>query len=73
MSSQNNDAPEGFKMTELGLLPEEWTVVALGDITMRTKQRDPRREPECRFKYVDVSGISREQLKIIEFSEYLTL
>lgn len=31
MSSQNNNIPEGFKMTELGLLPEEWKVVRLRD------------------------------------------
>ncbi|MBZ4669057.1 MAG: restriction modification system specificity domain protein [Defluviitaleaceae bacterium] len=26
------DLPEGFKMTELGLLPEEWRMVRLGDL-----------------------------------------
>lgn len=24
--------PEGFKMTELGALPEEWEVVSFGDV-----------------------------------------
>ena len=32
MSNQTDDAPEGFKMTELGLLPEDWTVASLGDV-----------------------------------------
>lgn len=27
-----NDVPDGFKMTELGPLPEEWKVVNLGDV-----------------------------------------
>ena len=28
----NSDLPEGFKMTELGPLPEEWEVVRLGEV-----------------------------------------
>lgn len=31
MSNQKNDILEGFKMTELGLIPEEWRVVKLRD------------------------------------------
>jgi type I restriction enzyme S subunit len=30
--SQNNEIPQGFRMTELGALPEEWEVVRLGDV-----------------------------------------
>jgi len=61
-----NDLPEGFKMTELGALPEEWDVVRLGDVTEKTKQKDPKKTPEWKFKYVDVSSISRGALKIAE-------
>lgn len=32
MSHMNNDLPEGYRMTELGPLPEQWTVVPLGEI-----------------------------------------
>ena len=32
MNEYTTDLPEGFKMTELGQLPEEWEVVKLGDI-----------------------------------------
>ena len=32
MSNQTDDAPEGFKMTELGSIPDDWRVVKLGDI-----------------------------------------
>jgi type I restriction enzyme S subunit len=32
MSIQNNNAPNGFKMTELGPLPEDWGVVTLKDV-----------------------------------------
>jgi type I restriction enzyme S subunit len=58
--------PDGFKTTEVGTLPEEWGVVGLGDVTEKTKQKDPRKTPEWRFKYVDVSSISRDALKIAE-------
>jgi len=33
--------PEGYKMTELGPLPEEWQVVRLGDVVKLTKGRKP--------------------------------
>ncbi|MEX0568936.1 MAG: restriction endonuclease subunit S [Candidatus Njordarchaeota archaeon] len=61
-----DDVPDGFKTTEVGTLPEEWSVVGLGDVTEKTKQKDPRKTPELRFKYVDVSSISRDALKIAE-------
>ncbi len=31
MSNQSNDLPEGFKITELGSLPEEWEVVQMDE------------------------------------------
>lgn len=62
-----DDVPDGFKTTEVGTLPEEWGVVGLGDVTEKTKQKDPRKTPEWRFKYVDVSSISRDAMKIAEY------
>ena len=62
----NNEIPEGFNMTELGPLPDGWRVMRLGDVTEKTKQKNPRKTPEWRFKYVDVSSISRDALKIAE-------
>ncbi|RLG31453.1 hypothetical protein DRO03_00985 [Methanosarcinales archaeon] len=62
----NNEISESFNMTKLGLLPDGWEVVKLGDVTEKTKQKDPRKTPEWRFKYVDVSSISRDALKIAE-------
>jgi len=62
----NNEIRESFNMTDLGLLPEGWVVVRLVDVTEKTKQKNPRKTPEWRFKYVDVSSISRDALKIAE-------
>jgi len=50
-----DDLPTGYKMTELGPLPQEWRVVRLGEVVEKTKQIDPRKKPEWFFKYVDVS------------------
>jgi len=42
MTEINGELPEGFKMTELGPLPEEWEVVKLGDIAKAVKGRKPQ-------------------------------
>jgi type I restriction enzyme S subunit len=36
-----NDLPEGFRMTELGPLPEEWEVVRLGEVAIITWGQSP--------------------------------
>ena len=36
------DLPEGYRLTELGPLPEEWRVVRLGEVVKRVKGRKPR-------------------------------
>lgn len=41
-----SDLPEGFKMTELGPLPEEWEVVRLGEVIEEVKERN-----KSNFKY----------------------
>ncbi|NOQ32687.1 MAG: hypothetical protein GQ567_00590 [Methanosarcinales archaeon] len=66
----NNEIAEGFNMTELGPLPEGWAVARLDDVIDKTKQKDPRKTPDQRFKYIDVSSISREALKIAEYKLY---
>jgi len=35
------DLPDGFQMTELGPLPEEWRMVRLGEVVKLTKGRKP--------------------------------
>ena len=43
----------------------------LRDLTLRTKQRDPRIRPEEKFTYIDVSSISSESLRIVQTSTLL--
>jgi len=45
-------------------LPEGWSTQRLGSVVQRTNQRDPTRDPEAEFEYVDVSSVSRESLRI---------
>lgn len=60
---------DGFSMTELGPLPDDWDVVKLENRLTKTKQKDMRRTSE-HFKYIDVSGIDRDNLRIISSSDY---
>ncbi len=43
----------------------------LRDLTLRTKQRDPRTRPEENFTYIDVSSISSDSLRIVQTSALL--
>ena len=47
-----NDLPDGFKMTELGPLPDEWEVVSLGDVfdLKQGKQLSARESTEGKIK-----------------------
>ncbi len=40
MNELKGDLPEGFKMTELGPLPEEWEVAKLGDAIEESKEKN---------------------------------
>ncbi len=60
-----------FRETELGALPAEWDIVSLSQVTEKTKQSNPRRNPTSRFKYVDVSSVSNENLKITDSADYV--
>src|SRR4051794_26238762 len=52
-------------------LPIDWMEVSVGELTVRTKQRDPRRNPAKKFRYVDVSSVSNSSFRIIAATELL--
>ncbi len=55
----------GFKETEIGLLPAEWEVKPLRDlVATRTSNRDPRGEADKAFRYIEISSISNESYRI---------
>jgi len=60
-----------LKKTEIGEIPENWEVVRIKDVVLDTEQNDPSKIPLQEIKYIDVSSISNEFLKIIEYKTYL--
>jgi len=60
-----------LKKTEIGEIPEDWEVVRIKDVVLDTEQNDPSKIPLQEIKYIDVSSISNEFLKIIEYKTYL--
>jgi type I restriction enzyme S subunit len=50
-------------------LPPGWEEKSISQVTIKTKQRDPRRTPHQKFRYVDVASISRELFKITSPAE----
>jgi type I restriction enzyme S subunit len=61
---------EEQKETEIGLMPKSWRIETVINIVEKTKQKNPSQTPELTFKYIDVSGISNEFYKIIEYRTY---
>lgn len=45
-------------------LPDGWCAVKIQELTVRTKQRDPSKNPDKSFRYVDVSSVSNTLFKI---------
>jgi type I restriction enzyme S subunit len=60
---------EQYKETELGLLPESWEFKSISEMTEKTKQMDMRKT-DNEFKYIDVSGIDRSSLRIIDYNKF---
>jgi type I restriction enzyme S subunit len=56
--------------SEIGPLPAHWRVVRLGEVVEKTKQIDPRKKPEWFFKYVDVSNVDNELLRITSYQNF---
>ena len=51
--------------------PDGWQTYRIGDVTQRTKQRNPAIAPERRFTYIDVSAVSNTSFRITEPVELL--
>ncbi len=62
---------EKQKQTEIGLVPESWEVVNVGNYLEKTKLKDPTRNPDEEFIYVDVSSVSNELFRVTEANKLL--
>lgn len=51
----------GFDMENL---PDDWQVKPIREVTVRTSQRDPGKQPDKIFRYVDVSSVDNVLCKI---------
>ncbi len=60
----NEVSKQVLKETEIGVIPVEWKLSKLEEITKRTEKKNPRKIPEWRFKYIDVSSVSNETYRI---------
>ncbi len=52
-------------------LPKEWVTKRVADVVVRAIQVDPLADPERPIEYIDVSGVSRESLRITNSTTYL--
>ncbi len=59
-----------LKETEVGMVPEHWDIACLRDLTSKCSQIDPRNTPNSKIKYIDVSGISNQTLRIEDYKEF---
>ncbi|MEI6704441.1 MAG: restriction endonuclease subunit S [Deltaproteobacteria bacterium] len=66
-SSNKHEALEN----SCSVLPSTWTASTIGNVVVKTKQRDPRNSPNEVFQYVDVSSVSNESFRITGSSPVL--
>jgi type I restriction enzyme S subunit len=50
--------------------PARWEVRRLGEVVLPTETRDPRKDPEAMFKYVDISSVDNATFRITGYKEY---
>lgn len=50
-------------------LPSEWKIVPVREVTVPTSQRDPGKQPDTTFQYVDVSSVDNTLFKILSVTE----
>ncbi|MEI7909083.1 MAG: restriction endonuclease subunit S [Verrucomicrobiota bacterium] len=66
-SSNKHEALEN----SCSVLPSTWKASTIGNVVVKTKQRDPRNSPNEVFQYVDVSSVSNESFSITGSSSLL--
>lgn len=57
---------EALKETEIGKIPKSWKAKKIKDLVLKTETRNPENNPEKIIKYIDVSSVSSQLLKIVE-------
>lgn len=60
-----------LKETKIGKIRDDWEIKKISKLIKKTPGIDPKKTPNKIFKYIDVSSISSETLKIQGYLEYL--
>ncbi|KKG15668.1 hypothetical protein EO98_18025 [Methanosarcina sp. 2.H.T.1A.6] len=56
--TKNVSVPEGYKKTELGMIPEEWGIVQIDQLAnINRESRDPTKNSEESFYYIDIDAV----------------
>lgn len=50
-------------------LPHGWQLVRLGDYSLKTNQKDPTKQSDKTFIYIDVSSVSNKSFRITNYKE----
>lgn len=78
MSDQNNDTPNGFKKTEIGIIPEDWEVVKVKDVAKKMKAGGtPRKSVKeywenGKIPFVLIEDMTKNNLYIYDTKERIT-
>ena len=70
MTNNTTTIQNGYKETELGLLPEEWDSVKLSDVVDKTSQLKNINDSNRVIRYIDVSSIDNQNCKITNYSKH---
>jgi len=56
--TKNVLVPEGYKKTELGVIPDEWGIVQIDQlVNINRESRDPTKNSEESFYYIDIDAV----------------
>lgn len=58
MENKNVKVPNGYKNTELGVIPEDWEIVQIDQlVNINRESRDPTKNSEESFYYIDIDAV----------------
>lgn len=64
MTAPNENRP-GYKKTQAGWIPEEWTISDLGNVAkINCASLDEQTDPDYRFYYIDLSSVKEGAIEL---------
>ena len=63
--TQNNNIPQGYKKTEIGIIPQEWEVKKIQEICkVDAKSLSAKTSPNYEFEYISLSDVDSDSFDI---------